>query len=253
MTKLPGKSIFPFLAVSVILLCSAVYGQGMKGRFALTGTGGFGFPVGDFADKQKGRAQTEYGWGGNLEYFVTDYLSVGANFRYQRFGMYVKDMEQDFIEFVHQSIPEADTSGIEIDSRKSIIHLGVFGKYHFLVGGNILPYVKLGAGWGKLKGSADLPGYVVYPEYTINIDRTTDASYDADFYMDLGGGILYLLSDRLGISGELFFTHLATDANSGKVVTKTVANGDYEETEEEKTLDYSSSYVNLFLNVTFFF
>ncbi len=209
--------------------------------------------MGDFADKIKGRAQTDVGMGGNLEYFITDNLSLGTNFRYQRFGMYVKDLEEDFIRFVHDSIPEADTSGIDIHSDKSIIQLGIFGKYHFFVGDGFSPYVKMGVGWGKLKGTADMPGYVVYHGYTTTIDRTADASYDGDFYLDVGGGILYLLSDRMGISGELLFTHLATDANSGTVTTKTQADGDYQEEEEKKKLDYSSSYVNLFVSLSFFF
>jgi opacity protein-like surface antigen len=253
MIKLPGKSILAFLIVSAILLCPAVHGQGMKGRFALAGTGGFGFPVGDFADKQKGRAQTEYGWGGNLEYFLTDNLSVGTNFRYQRFGMYVSDLEEDFIRFVHQSIPEADTSGIDIDGHKSIIHLGVFGKYHFFVGGNFLPYIRIGAGWGKLKGSADQPGYVVYPTYIDSIKNKIDASYDGDFYMDLGGGVIHMISDRLGISGEVLFTNLATEGTRGRVKTRTQIDGHYQEEEEKKTLDYNSSYVSLFVSLSFFF
>ncbi len=247
------KSFFLLLIFYLILICSPIYGQAMKGKFALSGTSGLGFPLGDFSDKEKGRAQTGYGLGGNLEYFVTDNISLGANFRYQGFGMYVKDLEDDFIIFVHDSIPEADTSGIDIHSDKNIIHLGIFGKYHFFMGNNFSPFIKMGAGWGKLKGTADMPGHVVYPGYTMTINRTADASYDGDIYLDVGGGLLYRFSDKLGISGELLFTHLTTDGNSGKVTTKTQADGDYQEEEERKILDYSSSYINLFLNLTLFF
>jgi opacity protein-like surface antigen len=225
----------------------------MKGKFGISGVGGIGFPVGDFSDKEKGRAQTRYGLGGSLEYFITDNLSLGANFRYQRFEMYVKDLEEDFIKFVHDSIPEADTSEVDIDAHKSLIHLGISGKYHFFVGSNISPYIKLGAGWGKLKGFSDQPGYVCYPTYTLSIKSQVDASYDGDFYLDMGGGILYLFSDRLGVSGELLFTHLATDENSGTVTTKTQADGDFQEKEGKKTLDYNCSYINLFLSLNFFF
>jgi len=234
-------------------ICSALYGQGMKGKFAISGTGGFGFPVGDFSDKEKGRAQTGYSLGANLEHFIIENLSAGVSFRYQKFGMYVKDLENDFIKSVHDSDAEAETSGIDIDSHKSIVHLGIFGKYHFLTWRNVSPYAKLGAGWGKLEGFADMPGYVVYPEYTITIDRTADASYDGDFYIDVGGGIFYLFSEKLGISGELLFTHLALDGNSGTVMTKSQADGYFEEYEEEKELDYNSSYINLFVSLTYFF
>ena len=225
----------------------------MKGKFALSGTSGLGFPLGDFSDKLKGRAQTGYGWGGNLEYFVTDNISLGANFRYHNFGMYVKDLEEDFIKYVYENIPDADTSGIDIDSYRSVIHLGIFGKYHFFTFKSFSPFIKMGLGWGKLKGSADMPGYVVYPDSTDVISRIVDASYDGDFYLDVGGGVVYLFSERVGISGELLFTHLATHNNSGKVTTKTQLNDNYQEIEEEKILDYNCSYIDLFLNLTFFF
>ena len=247
------KTLLLLLILYLILICSPVYGQAMKGKFALSGTSGLGLPLGDFSDKLKGRAQTGYGWGGNLEYFITDNISLGANFRYHKFGMYVRDLEEDFIKFVHDSIPEADTSGIDINSDRSVMHLGVFGKYHFFTGKSFSPFIKMGLGWGKLKGSADMPGYVVYPGYTMTIDRIVDASYDADFYFDAGGGVVYLFSERVGISGELLFTHLATYQNSGRVTTKTQANGDFQEEEEEIILDYNSSYIDLFLSLTFFF
>jgi len=167
--------------------------------------------------------------------------------------MYVKDLEEDFIRFVHESMPEADTSGIDIDGHKSIIHLGIFGKYHFFVGGDFSPYIRMGAGWGKLKGSADQPGYVVYPTYIDSIKNTIDASYDGDFYIDFGGGLLHMISDRLGISGEVLFTHLATEGTRGTVKTKTQIDGYYQEEEEKKTLDYNSSCVSLFVSLSFFF
>lgn len=247
------RSIFPFLIFCVLIICSALYAQEMKGKFAFSGVGGFGFPVNDFAGKTKGRAQTGYGLGGNLEYFITGNLSLGANFRYQRFGMYARDLEEDFIKFVHDSIPEADTSGIDIDGHKSVIHLGIFGKYHFFLGTDFSPYVKIGAGWAKLEGLADMPGYVVYPDYTITISRTADASYDGDFYIDVGGGVLHMISERVGISGEILFTHFATEGTQGTVRTETQVDGEFQEEEESKTLDYNSSYINLFLSLSFFF
>jgi len=247
------RLILLFLIFYTIIVCSPLHAQELKWRFGISGTSGIGFPVGDFSDKQKGRAQTGYGLGGNLEYFITENLSLGANLRYQRFGMYVKDLEQDFIEFVHDSIPRADTSGIDIDSHKSIIHLGVFGKYHFFVGTNFSPFVKFGAGWGKLTGWADMPGYIVYPESLIAIDRTSEASYQGEFYMDVGAGVLYLISDRMGISGELLFTHLATDGTQQRVKTKTQVDGQYQKEEEKKSIDYNSSYINFLVTLTYFF
>ncbi len=247
------RSIFLSAIFFAITLYSAVYGQQMKGKFALSGTGGLGFPVGDLADKEKGRAQTGYGMGGNLEHFVTDNLSLGVSFRYQKFGMYVRDLEEEFVKWVHESDPEADTSGVDIDAHKSIIQLGFFYKYHLFTWGNLSPYVKLGAGWGGLKGFSDQPGYVRYPTHTVRIKSKVDASYDGDFYVDAGGGALYLMSDRLGISGEILFTSLATDENSGTVITKTQVDGDYQKQEERKFLDYNCSYITVFLSLSFFF
>ncbi len=253
MFNLMRRSILILAIFFAITLYSTVYGQQMKGKFALSGTGGLGFPVGDLADKEKGRAQTGYGMGGSLEYFITDNLSLGANLRYQRFGMYADDLEKDFIQYVHDSIPEADTSGIVVDGYRSTVHLGICGKYYFFVGTGLLPYIKLGAGWGKLKGFADMPGYVVYPAFRVSIQRTADASYQGEFYLDVGGGVLYLVSDRVGVSGELLFTHLSTDGTEQKVRTETKADGDYQVEQEKKRLDYNSSYINLFLTLTFFF
>ena len=114
------RPLFLLMIFYTLSIGNPLYGQEMKGKFALSGTFGPGFPLGDFSDKEQGRAQTGYGLGGNLEYFVTDNISLGANFRYNRFGMYVKDLEEDFIKFVHDSIPEADTSGIDIDSDNKV-------------------------------------------------------------------------------------------------------------------------------------
>jgi opacity protein-like surface antigen len=247
------RLMFLFLISFTIIVYSTLQGQNLKGKFALSGTGGVGFPLGDFSDKEKGRAQTGYGLGGNLEYFIIDILSLGINLRYQRFGMYVKDLEKDFIEFVHDSIPQADTSGIDIDSHKSIIHLGIFGKYHFFISSNLSPYIKIGAGWGKLKGFADQPGYIVYPESTYTIESTADASYDGDLYIDVGGGVLYLFSDKVSICGEILFTHLSTDGTWGTVKTKMQVDGEHQAGEEKKSLDYNSSYLNLFVTLSYFF
>ena len=122
--------------------------SGLKGKIALSGTGGLGLPLGDFADEDKGAAKSGFGLGGNFEYFLTDNVSIGGNFTYRKHDVKTEGLGEGLKE-IEQSYPGAMVA-VDIDGDHKITSFGVFGKYLFTASPQVSPYLKFGLGMGKL-------------------------------------------------------------------------------------------------------
>ncbi len=235
-----------FLIFSFLFLCPSLYAQVMKGKFAISGNVGVSLPMGDFADEEKGGAETGVGFGANMEYFISDNVSMGANFAHRNFGMKTDEAEREFKEEILMSLPGAE-AGLDVNGDYKIPSFGVFGKYSFLTGSKISPFLKLGVGLGTFKGSIDLDGYVEYGVARLNIMGSQDVS-ESKTYLDIGGGFMYMISDNIAFTGEALFTHLLTDGIEGDM--EITMNGYHEEGEVE--VDFNSDYITLFATLTFF-
>lgn len=240
------KLLIFFLVFSFVFLCPSLYAQGMKGKFAISGNGGLSLPMADFADEEKGGAETGAGFGASVEYFISDNVSIGGNFTHRNFGLKTHDAEREFKEEILMSLPGAD-AGLDLDGDYKIPSFGVFGKYSFSTGSQISPFLKLGVGLGTFKGSIDMDGYVAYAGERLNITGSQDVS-ESKTYLDLGAGFLYMVSDNVAFTGEALFTHLLTDGAEGD--TEITMNGYHLEGEAE--VDFNSDYITLFATLTFF-
>ena len=238
----------------------------LQGKLALTGNGGLGLPLGDlagegeFGDLKRGSAKTGFGFGGTLEFFVTDFISVGGNFTYRSFGMKTEDWDEELVAQLESELqwdlPGA-TATAAIDAKHQILSFGVFGKGIMPTSGPVAPYLKFGLGMGKLKSPHDLSGSIFYEGSKFDYDGSIDRDVDVKIYGELGGGILFELSENVAVTGELLFTHLMTDGADADVdmelnvgyMGSTV--GGRQEWKEE--LDYNADYVSAFVGLTFLF
>lgn len=248
--------------LSIGLLCfsfSTACAQNLKGKFALTGVGGFNTPIGDFADEEKGAAKSGIGFGGNLEYFISDNFSLGGNFTYRDFGVKTEDAEEEFRAAL-QSLIQDDFPGAtvtaDLEADHKVTSFGVFGKYLIPTNSKLSPYLKAGVGMGKLKSSADVSGSVYYLNDQAGYGASADADFDSEVYLDIGGGLLCLLSDNVALTGEVVFSHLMTDEAEGEAETEfnlSYQGDSFGWTEKENVqLDHNSDYVGVFLGLTVF-
>jgi opacity protein-like surface antigen len=262
---------------------SSVFASGLKGKFAINSQGGFGFPMGDFADKgsfstsfsdsmmgssmkEKGSAKSGFGFGFNLEYFVTDNVAIGGNFTYQKFGMETGHMEREFISEDEELFMNGKTN---FDGEHKITCFGVYGKYLFSASPRVSPYLRFGLGMGKMTSKLDLSGsyeYDYYNEhYEYSFNGTGERESDTKLYFELGGGILFHLSEKVGITGELLYTHLATDGSDGDidVSLKGKIAYEYEGVPYTETFtyyrkwkddfDFNADWIKVYVGLSFFF
>lgn len=214
------KYVTLFLIGLLLPSFSTVSASGLKGKFALSGNGGLGLPMGDFADEKKGAAESGFGFGGNFEYFITNNVSVGGNFTYRKHGMKTEEMEQELeseLEWEFQQLLPGATATADINKGEhKITSFSAFGKYLFTASPQISPYLKFGLGMGKLKSCIkDISGVISYETEQITYDASTEMDLDLAAYVDIGGGILYQLSESVALTGEVLYTHLMTDGAEG--------------------------------------
>ncbi len=240
-----------FLMGLLLASFSTSSASGLKGKIGLSGTGGFGLPLGDFADEHKGAAKSGFGLGGNFEYFLTDNVSIGGNFTYRKHDVKTEELGEEFKE-IEQIFPGA-TVNVDVDGEHKITSFGAFGKYLFTAFPQVSPYLKFGFGMGKLKSVLDLSGSVFYGGETIAYDASTDIDVDFRAYVDMGCGILYQLSENIALTGEVLYTHLMTDGANGDIDMEYAVSGMGQNIEEKEKgrgeygvdTDYISAFVGL--------
>ena len=72
-------------------------------------------------------------------------------------------------------------------------------------------------------------------------------------YVDMGGGILYQLSESIALTGEVLYTHLMTDGANGEMAMEITVSGMGQNIEEKEKgkgqygvdTDYISAFVGL--------
>lgn len=245
------KYVSLFLVGLVLISFSSVSALDLKGKFAVSGNGGLGLPVGDFADEDKGAAKSGFGFGGNFEYFLTDNVSIGGNFTYRKHDVKTEGLGEGLKE-IEESLPGAMVA-VDIDGDHKITSFGAFGKYLFTASPQVSPYLKFGLGMGKLKSVLDLSGSVFYEGEAIAWDASTDIDVDFRAYVDMGGGILYQLSESIALTGEVLYTHLMTDGANGEMDMEITVSGMGQNIEEKEKgkgeygvdTDYISAFVGL--------
>lgn len=155
------KKLFALVALCLILTLFAstlASGYGLKGKFAFTGMGHLGLPLSDFADEKKGMARTGYGFGLNLEYFLSDHFTLGGSFSYLAFGSKTGHFEEEVRQIIYQELRV--WYEVDADVKQELPTFGVFGKYLISPYSRACPYAKLGMGFGKysLTGDAQVDG-----------------------------------------------------------------------------------------------
>lgn len=267
------RKCFAVVLVGLLLVSfSTALGVEMKGKFGISGRGGLSFPLGAFADegnfatsfsdslfqtgmREKGSANMGYGFGFDVEYYVTDHIAIGGYFDYQGFGMDLEAMQAD----VDAAIPD-EVEGLDIDMEGDhhITSFGIFGKYAFEASPKLSPFLKLGLGMGRLSSTIDMTfEYTdVDPDLTMFLDGERESGMS--LCLDLGGGIMYRLSGSVGLTGELRYRHLATDGADGDIdVIVTGEEGTMKrqilhQTWEDE-FDYSADRLDIYLGISYFF
>ncbi|UCB52221.1 MAG: outer membrane beta-barrel protein [Candidatus Zixiibacteriota bacterium] len=236
------KKLLASAALCLILTLFAstlASGDGLKGRFAFTGMGHLGLPLGDFAGEKKGMARTGYGFGLNLEYFLSDNLALGGSFSYLAFGSKTDHFEEDIQLILYQKLQR--WYEVDADVKQELSNFGVFGKYLISPYSRTCPYAKFGMGLGKysLTGDARVDG----------LNAEANASFDSEFYVNIGPGIHYRASDDVAFVFEVTYVQVFTDeAKSEAVITA----GTYT-LEEDFRLNSDAQYFGVYAGASFFF
>lgn len=236
------KKLLASLALALILTVFAstlASGSGLKGRLAFTGMGHLGLPLSDFADEKKGMARTGYGFGLNLEYFLSDHFTLGGSFSYLTFGSKTGHFEEEVQYILYQELRR--WYEVDADVKQELPTFGVFGKYLISPYSRACPYAKLGMGFGKysLTGDAQVDGW----------DAEASASFDSKFYVSIGPGIHYRMSDDVALVFEVTYIQVFTDeAESQALITA----GTYT-LKEDYELEFDARYFGLYGGVCFFF
>jgi opacity protein-like surface antigen len=229
-----------FLIGLLLTSFSSVSAQGLKGKFAFRGIGGLALPVGDLADENHGAAKTGFSFGGEFEYYVSDFFALGGNFHYPIFGVKTDDLEEA-VEY-ELYLETGEWYNVDIDGKEKVPSFGVFGKYLFAPYAQVSPYAKFGTGLGKFKIPLDLDIAGVG-----SVDF--DASFDSKFYISVGSGIQYRISPNAAFTLEANYTHVFTDDAEGEIEIEA---GPFRG-EETTELDYNISYIGIYSGLTIFF
>ena len=228
------------LALILVLFVSALAsGSGLKGRSAFSGMGHMGFPISNFADAKKGMARTGYGFGINLEYFLSDHFALGGSFSYLVFGSKTGRFEEKVRYLIYQELGR--WYEVDADVKQELPTFGVFGKYLVWPYSRACPYAKLGMGFGKysLTGDAKVNGW----------NAEASASFDSKFYVNVGPGILYRMSEDVALVFEVTYLQVFTDGTESEAA---ITAGTYE-LKEDWGLDFDTQYFGLYGGVCFFF
>jgi opacity protein-like surface antigen len=248
-----------FLWVATFLFSfSTVSASNLRGKLALTGSGGLAIPVGDFADENKGAAKSGFALGGSAEFFVTDYLSIGGNLTYQKHGVKAEDWGNEFArelesELANEGLLGATVSA-DVDGDHTILSFGAFGKFLVTSIPEFSPYLKCGFGFAKLKTSFDISGDVYYQYEHIDYEASMEIDADMKPYVNIGAGMLYQVSENVAFTGEVLFSHILTDgaeADADMDVAVSYMGMTERMTETGKTeLDLNVDHISAFVGLT---
>jgi opacity protein-like surface antigen len=184
--KLSGFSrsalVLEFLVLAVILISPAAEANFRKGQLGITGSILAGFPNSDFSDL----ANTGLGVGLELEYLLTDEISLGLKY--------------DFLPFQGPDLVDSTT----LQEEWLTMSYGIIGKYYFDPHNEVVPYFKAGAlvSWYDVeikRGDDDDTG-------ALKID--TSFSQSGRFTAMGGFGMRWDVTPTWGFSGELLFTKI---------------------------------------------
>jgi len=166
-----NKKILPILIAVFIFSVSLLPAQDHKSKVAISGLGGLAIPVGDFAspDPSKGKAKTGYTFGGSLEYFLKEKVSLGLNFMYNTFD-------------------DKDISSI----KNRLTNYGLVGRYILNSHPEVDYYLRFGLGLAKFKIE----------------ESDSTKSFDLKPAIAVGLGFSYKLSSSLSLIGEAIFNHV---------------------------------------------
>jgi opacity protein-like surface antigen len=205
--------------------------------------------------REKGSADTGYGFGFAVEYFVTKNIAIGGFFDYEKFGMNLDPMEDEFLD----NIP-AELAGVtaEFDGDHAVKTFGVFGKYVFDASPALAPYVKLGLGLGKLSSNGNMVIEFEDDPYTIKMEIDAERESGMQFCFDAGGGIMYQLSKSVWITGEFLYRHLGVKGSDGDVdaiatVDAGTINGQLFHEEWDDEFDFNADRLDVYIGISYFF
>ena len=183
------------MALSMVLAASPV----LAGTWMARLNGGASLPMGDFADKDIGDAQTGYQFGGGVGYAIDDRFGVG--------------IEADYGSNKHgaEGTTEDVGGGVTVTAKKDkfiTFHVGVNGTVMMPTSGPVKPYGLIGLGLYNVKEDY---------EYVASTGEVfTDENENADqpgskFGGKIGAGATYMLNDRVGLGGEGAFNYVTMD------------------------------------------
>lgn len=228
-----------FWAGVVLISFSTGSAVELKGKFALSGLGNLGLPIGDFADEDKGSAKTGLGFGVNLEYFASHHFALGGSFAYPTFGTKTEDLEETIRYLLY--LEYGEWFKVDADLKQKILGFGIYGKYLFSPYSQTRPYLKFGLGFGKYSFSGD-----------VNVDGANvdvTGSVDSKLFINLGSGIQYHMSENAALVLEATYTHVFTDEAEGELELQA---GLYETTEDIE-MDFNAQYFGIYAGLSFFF
>ena len=166
-----NRKFFSILIFGLLFSVGVLQAQDHKNKVAVSVLGGLAIPAGNFTsiDPGKGNAKTGYTFGGSLEYFVKEKISLGLNFMYNSFD-------------------DKDTSSI----KNRIVSYGLVGRYILNSHPEVDYYLRFGLGLAK---------------FTIEGSGPT-RSYDLKTTIAVGLGFSYKVSSSLSLLGETVYNQV---------------------------------------------
>jgi len=156
-------------------------------RLALSTHLGGGFPTGDFSNSSLGNAQAGLVGNMEVEYYFTDYFSLGFDFSTGWFD------DEDFSEL-----------------SSWVNNYQAFGRFVIPTGGSVSPYGKIGLGVSALTYKEELPVGTLY------------SNSDPGMSLAFGGGMLFrasnLVSVNLGMGYDVLFLDDSEVEDTGFIV-----------------------------------
>lgn len=168
-----------------------------------------------------------------------------------------EELEKELESGLQPLFPGA-TATAHVDGEHKITSFGVFATYLVTTAPQVSPYLKFGLGSGKLKTSVDeFSGHLLYQDKRIPYEGSLELDDISKAYVDIGGGILYQLSENIVLTGEVLFSRLMTDGAQAEneIEENFSAMGQTWEGKEKirGEYEYNTDYVSAFAGLTFFF
>jgi len=192
------------VSMMAIIITGTASAQELTGRIGLTPQLGLVIPTGDLADVNDGLGATiGFAGGFSVEYFLNENIAIGGKIVYDRFGMDTDSIEAG----LHEEFPDVS---FEIDANWTVIEFGAFMRYIFTPNSPTRFSGSVGVIMGKPDGTIELSSQGITGKMETDISMALG--------LEVALGVIHLVSENMGVFGEVGFTHLMTD---GKDVTIT--------------------------------